>query len=73
MIEKSLVMGFKNELDKKVSVSIKDIKDDVNNTTANTIMDLIISSDVFITSGGSLVQKVSAEIISKEITELELV
>lgn len=73
MIEKSLVMGFKNELDKKVSVSIKDIKDDVNNTTANTIMDLIISSDVFITSGGALVQKVSAEIISKEITELELV
>ncbi|MDQ0150806.1 DUF2922 domain-containing protein [Eubacterium multiforme] len=73
MIEKSLVMGFKNELDKKVSISIKDIKDDVNNTTANTIMDLIISSDVFATSGGSLVQKVSAEIISKEITELELV
>ncbi|MBP1889231.1 hypothetical protein J2Z53_000812 [Clostridium moniliforme] len=73
MLEKSLVIGFENDLGKKSNITIKDIKDDVNNTTVNSLMDLIISSDIFVTSGGSLVKKVSAAIISKEVTEIELV
>lgn len=72
MIEKSLVMSFANELDKKFTVTVKDIKEDVEESTINSIMEYIIENDVFMTSGGSLVSKVSANIISKEVTNFEV-
>lgn len=72
MIEKSLVMSFANELDKKFTVTVKDIKEDVEESTINSIMEYVIENDVFMTSGGSLVSKVSANIISKEVTNFEV-
>ena len=72
MIEKSLVMSFANELDKKFTVTVKDIKENVEESTINSIMEYIIENDVFITNGGSLVSKVSANIISKEVTNFEV-
>lgn len=72
MIEKSLVMSFANELDKKFIVTVKDIKENVEESTINSIMEYIIENDVFMTSGGSLVSKVSANIISKEVTNFEV-
>lgn len=72
MIEKSLVMSFVNELDKKFTVTVKDIKENVEESTINSIMEYIIENDVFMTSGGSLVSKVSANIISKEVTNFEV-
>ena len=72
MIEKSLVMSFANELDKKFTVTVKDIKENVEESTINSIMEYVIENDVFMTSGGSLVSKVSANIISKEVTNFEV-
>lgn len=72
MVEKSLVMGFENELGKKVNVSIKDVIDEVTSDKANEIMDLIISKKVFKTDGGFLVKKVSCEIVNKETTEISI-
>ena len=73
MIDRILVMGFKNELGKKVNLTIREVRDDLTNTEVNDLMDLIIEKDVFITSGGALSGKVKAEVITKEITEMELV
>lgn len=73
MIQKSLVMSFKNELEKKVNITVKDVKEDLDNTAVNDLMDLIISKGVFETSGGALVQKLDAEIITKETTDIEIV
>ncbi|MGV3026720.1 DUF2922 domain-containing protein [Clostridium thermobutyricum] len=72
MVEKSLVMGFENELGKKVNVSIKDVIDEVTSDKANEIMDLIVSKKVFKTDGGFLVKKVSCEIVNKETTEISI-
>lgn len=73
MIDRMLVMGFKNELGKKVNLTVREVRDDLTNTEVNDLMDLIIEKDVFITSGGALNEKVKAEVITKEITEMELV
>ncbi|WP_029699354.1 DUF2922 domain-containing protein [Clostridium sp. Ade.TY] len=73
MIERILVMNFKNELDNSINLTIKEIRDDLTNTEVNDLMDLIIEKNVFVTSGGSLVKKVKAEVITKEKTEMELV
>lgn len=72
MVEKSLVMGFENELGKKVNVSIKDVIDEVTSDKANEIMDLIVSKKVFKTDGGFLVKKVSCGIVTKETTEISI-
>lgn len=72
MVEKSLVMGFENELGKKVNVSVKDVIDEVTSDKANEIMDLIVSKKVFKTDGGFLVKKVSCEIVNKETTEISI-
>ena len=72
MIEKLLVMGFVNEIDKKFTVTVKDIKEDIEEGAINSLMESIITNDVFITSGGPLVSKLSAEIISKETTSFEI-
>ena len=58
MVEKNLVMGFENELGKKVNISVKDVIDEVTSDKANEIMDLIVSKKVFKTDGGFLVKKV---------------
>lgn len=73
MIERSLVISFKNELGKKVNLTVKDVRDDLTNTDVNDLMDLIIEKDVFVTSGGTLVEKIEAEVVTKESTEMELV
>ncbi|MGG7078612.1 DUF2922 domain-containing protein [Clostridium sardiniense] len=73
MIQKSLVMSFKNELEKKVNITVKDAKEDLDNTAVNDLMDLIISKGVFETSGGALVEKLGAEVITKETTDIEIV
>ena len=72
MVEKSLVMGFENELGKKVNISVKDVIDEVTSDKANEIMDLIVSKKVFKTDGGFLVKKVSCEIVNKETTEISI-
>lgn len=73
MIQKSLVMSFKNELEKKVNITVKDAKEELDNTAVNDLMDLIISKSVFETSGGALVEKLGAEVITKETTDIEIV
>ncbi|GAA0071098.1 DUF2922 domain-containing protein [Clostridium sardiniense] len=73
MIQKSLVMSFRNELEKKVNITVKDAKEDLDNTAVNDLMDLIISKGVFETSGGALVEKLGAEVITKETTDIEIV
>ncbi|GAA0071089.1 DUF2922 domain-containing protein [Clostridium sardiniense] len=73
MIQKSLVMSFRNEFKKKVNITVKDAKEDLDNTAVNDLMDLIISKGVFETSGGALVEKLGAEVITKETTDIEIV
>lgn len=73
MIEKSLVMSFKNELERKVNITVKDVKEDLDNTAVNNLMDLIVSKGIFETSGGALVEKVEAEVVTKEVTDIEIV
>lgn len=72
MIEKVLSVKFKNTAGGKFGFAIKDVKEEVLDTDISTAMDLIIENDIFISKGGKLLTKDSAEIVTKEITEIEL-
>lgn len=72
MIEKVLNMKFNNTTGGKFTFAIKDLKEEVLDADISTAMDAIIESDIFISKGGKLVTKENAEIVTKEITKVEL-
>lgn len=72
-VDVSLKMKFKNELEKVKLMNINHCKENITDKEAKDLMDLIISSDVFETSGGALVEKVSSEIVKTTTTAFEII
>lgn len=70
METKYLVMSFNNEQGKKVNLTIRGIKDTLTETEVAAVMDDIIAKNIFLSSGGKLVEKVKADIITKNVNEL---
>ncbi|WP_066870943.1 DUF2922 domain-containing protein [Clostridium mediterraneense] len=68
----TLIMSFKNEEGKTCNISLKNVKPILSAQDTKAAMDLIIEKDLFVTSGGSLVSAISAEIVEKTTTELEI-
>ena len=65
-----LRMTFLNELNKQVSISLNNPNDDLTAVQVQGAMDTIIAKNVFDSSGGDLVSKVSAKIIDTTTNEL---
>lgn len=72
MVERTLNMKFKNVNGGSFNFAIKDLKENIEDSEVSAAMESIIADDVFISKDGELVSKVSAEIVSKETTELTL-
>lgn len=72
MIERVLNMKFKSATGGSFTFAIKDAKEEILDEDISTAMDTIIESDVFSAKGASLESKDSAEIVTKEVTEIEL-
>lgn len=70
METKYLVMSFNNEQGKKVNLTIRGIKDTLTEVEVAAVMDSIITKNIFLSSGGKLVEKVKADIITKNVNEL---
>lgn len=71
-MDKSLVMYFLNEAGKKVSLRIKGIKDGLEDNEVSKVMDKVIESNIFYSSGGSFKIKSSAQIETKTIKKLNI-
>lgn len=59
---KTLVLTFKNEEGQNTSIRLRYPKDDLTSAQVKTLMDTIIQKNIFATTGGDLVSKVSAVI-----------
>ena len=70
MLVKYLVMIFKTESGEKVDLSISNIKEDLTADEISAAMDVIIAKDAFIAKGGSLKEKLSAQIITKNVDQI---
>ena len=68
----SLVLTFKNEEGKNVSMSVKPIDGGIEDSKVRTLMDTIIEQNCFLTSGGDIVSKVKAEIVDRTVDELQV-
>lgn len=73
MEEKKLVMVFKNEVDKQVSISIDNPRADLTEEEIKTAMELVVAKNVFKKNGCALTAAVEAKIVSTQTTEYDLV
>ncbi|MGI5822619.1 MAG: DUF2922 domain-containing protein [Dethiobacteria bacterium] len=69
-MDQTLRLVFRNAEGKTVTKTVKDPIEDLDAEDVENAMDLIISTDIFETSGGSIVEKVRAEIVAREVTTI---
>lgn len=68
----SLTMTFVNTSGDKVNLSISGVKPDINEAQVSSLMDIIITNDVFISNGGALASKYGAQLTQRQSTKFDL-
>jgi uncharacterized Fe-S cluster-containing radical SAM superfamily protein len=71
-MEYTLSMVFITEKGVKSSLSISGVKPTLTKAEIDTLMDTIITKNVFLPTTGALVSKDSAQIVAKTVTKFEL-
>ena len=72
METRHLVMTFINSEGKKVNLRVNNVRADIQDTEVAAAMEEIVRGNLFITSGGDLVAKESAEVVVTNTTELSV-
>ena len=72
-VTKKLVMSFKTNSDKKISLSVDDPRIDLTEAEIKTVMDLIVSKNIFSVDGATLVEALEAKVVVTDTTEYDLV
>ena len=71
-MEYSLALTFKTSQDAKVTLTIDNAKNDLTHEQVASIMDTIIEQNVFLTSKGNFVEKVSAVLTERKNTSYHI-
>lgn len=66
-MEQTLRLIFRNAEGRPVTLSVNNPQDSLNSADVDFAMDLVLSSDIFQTSGGSIIEKVKAEVVSRQV------
>ena len=72
-MEYILAMTFATERGGKSNFSVSGVKPDITPAQVNTLMDTIISKNIFSSPTGALVSKTTASVTQKEVTKIEMV
>ena len=70
---KRLVMTFKTDGDRKVSLVVDDPRDDISESEIKAAMDLVIAKNIFAPSGDYIVKAVDAKVVVTDTTPYDLV
>ncbi len=71
-MEKTLQMVFQNQIGKNTSINIGQVKDELTDAEVKALMELIVSRNIFETSGGDLVTIMSASVVAKDVEEFSV-
>ena len=69
---KRLVMTFKTDGDRKVSLVVDDPRDDISESEIKAAMDLVIAKNIFAPNGDDIVQAVDAKVVVTDTTPYDL-
>lgn len=67
-----LVMSFKNVEGKTATITLKHIREDVTEEEVQNAMEKILTSNIFLSTGGTLVSKVRGQIVEKTTEVFEM-
>ena len=71
-LKKKLVMTFKSSDDKKISLTVDNPREDLNEEEVKTAMELIIEKNIFAPGGADLASLVSAKVVQTDTTNYDL-
>ena len=71
-MEYSLALTFKTSQDAKVTLTIENAKNHLTDEQVASIMDTIIEQNVFLTSKGNFIEKVSAVLTERKNTSYHI-
>ena len=71
--KKRLVMSFKNELDRVVSISVDDPREDITELEIKNFMQMVVEKKIFNPNGAEIVAVVEAKVVVTDTTEYDLV
>lgn len=63
-------MTFNDAVGKKYSISVNGVKSDISSEEVNSLMELIISSQVFVDANGLLISKAAAKTVDTQESEI---
>jgi len=66
-VDKTLRMIFRNAENRTATISVSDPREDLGGAEVSAAMDLVIGTDIFDTTGGSITDKVRAEVVSRQV------
>ncbi len=72
MADKTLIMTFINQEGKKASLRLNGVKEDLTEEQISSAMDIIVTNNLFLSSGGELKAKDSAQIVEKNIAKYDV-
>lgn len=70
---KRLVMTFKTDGDRKVSLVVDDPREDISESEIKAAMDLVVAKNIFAPNGDDIVQAVDAKVVVTDTTPYDLV
>lgn len=71
-MEYTLSMTFLTDAGVKSTLSISDVRQDITEAQVNTLMDVIIAKNIFMTRSGIFAHKDSAQLTAKTVTRYTL-
>ena len=71
--KKRLLMSFKTDEDRTVSISVDDPRENITEAEIIAAMNVILDNDVFVPNGESLVALVGAKVVETGTQEYDLV
>ena len=72
-VKKKLMMTFKTDEDKNISISLDDPRDNLTEQEIQNVMNIILNNDIFSPNGETLISLVGAKIVETDTTEFDLV
>ena len=71
-MEYTLNMVFNTSGGKKTTFSVTDVKNNLTPSEVNSLMNTILTENIFTTSSGDLISKASAAIVAKTVTDVSM-
>jgi len=71
-MEFTLSMTFLTSTGEKTTMSVSNVKENITQDEAVTLMDVIIANDIFQTSKGNFVAKSAAQVTERKVTKFEI-